>query len=108
MKKENKPKLFWYPFIILFVIFIALYIALESGYYETKVSNKVALTEEKIKEFESDVQSGVAIDVKDYLEDEFIDYSSKMSDVGVKVSENVENFMTKGINKIFDFLGSLI
>lgn len=108
MKKENKPKLFWYPFLTLFVVFIALYIALESGYYETKISNKVSLTEEKIQEFENDVQNGVAIDVKDYLEDDYVDYSSKMSDTGAKVSKNIESFMTKGINKIFDFLGSLI
>ncbi len=108
MKKNDKTKFFWYPFTIAFIIFIALYLALESGYYETKIGNKVRLTEEKIAEFENDVQNGVAVDVKDYLEDDYVDYSSKMSNVGVKVSKGIEKLMTNGIDEIFKFIDTLI
>lgn len=108
MNKKNNSKLFWYPFIILLLIFIALTIALESGYYETKISQKVTLTAEKIAEFENDVKNGEQIDIKDYLDSEYVDYSSKTSDLGVKISQNIEKFMTKGIANVFHFLGSFV
>ncbi len=108
MKKSNSAKFFWYPLTMLFIIFIALYIALESGYYETKISEKTHLTQEKIQEFETDIQNGVAVDIKDYLEDDYIDYSSKMSKAGVKVSQGIEEFMTDGLNHLFKVLDTLI
>ena len=46
MKKKNK--LFKNLLIIAFVIFMGLFIASESGFYEAKLSNKVALTDEAI------------------------------------------------------------
>ncbi len=108
MEKKPNYRLFWYPFICLLVTFIALTIALESGYYETKISQKVTLTAEKIAEFEKDVANGQAVDIKDYLNSEYVDYSSKASDMGVKISHNIEGFMTKGISKVFRFLGTLV
>ena len=52
---------------VLFVIFMALYIASTSGYYESKIRDKVVITEEGIKEFESKVQNGEDIDITSFL-----------------------------------------
>lgn len=106
MKKNNKSP-FYYVFMFLVIVFVALYIALESGYYENKVSKKVAITESAITEFENDVKEGNEIDIKEYLEDDYIDYSSGASRMGIKVSGKIENFMTSGIEKFFKLLGKL-
>ena len=50
-KKTNWFKKF---LTISFIIFMGLYISSISGFYEAKLSNKVALTDEAIKEFEKD------------------------------------------------------
>jgi len=54
MKKKNN----WFKkfLTISFIIFMGLYISSESGFYEAKLSNKVALTDKAIKEFENDVK----------------------------------------------------
>lgn len=106
MKTKKKGPLY-YTFMLLVIVFIALYIALESGYYENKVSKKVAITESAITEFENDVKEGNEIDIKEYLQDDYIDYSSEASRMGVKVSGKIESFMTSGIEKFFKLLGKL-
>ena len=51
-----KKKINWFKkfLTISFIIFMGLYISSISGFYEAKLSNKVALTDEAIKEFEND------------------------------------------------------
>ena len=63
-KKTNWLKKF---LTISFIIFMGLYISSISGFYEAKLSNKVALTDEAIKEFENDVIEGKTIDVNTYI-----------------------------------------
>ena len=106
-RKRNPSRHFFRLIGALFVVYIALYIAMESGYYETKLGEKVTLTNERIKEFEQDVKDGKEIDVNDYLEDEMIDYSNNISKAGMNISNSTEKFMTSGIQKIFKFIGSL-
>ena len=62
MKKVNP---FFKILFVFFLIFIALYIALESGYYDVKMGRKATITEEKLKEFEQDVKDGKNIDLKE-------------------------------------------
>lgn len=50
-------------------MFVSLLIAYESGYYETKMSNRAILTKEAMEQFESDVENGEVVDIKDYLKD---------------------------------------
>ena len=45
MKKVNP---FFKILFVFFLIFIALYIALESGYYDVKMGRKATITEEKL------------------------------------------------------------
>ncbi len=56
MKKGKNNKLFRLILLSLFIIYIGLYIANETGYYESKLNNKVRLTNESIRQFEKDVE----------------------------------------------------
>ena len=104
-KKKNNP--FLKILGILFVIFMALYIANMSGYYESKIRDRVIITEEGIKEFEEKVQNGDEIDITSFLNSERIDYSSSMSNLGDGVTESIENIVANGMDFVSDILKSL-
>ena len=84
MKKKNN----WFKkfLTISFIIFMGLYISSESGFYEAKLSNKVALTDKAIKEFENDVIEGKTVDVNTYINNKNVDYSNKFTSSGEKLS----------------------
>lgn len=104
-----KPdKLFRNFMIILFVIFIALYISQANGYYEYQEYKRVALTNEQIKEFESDVKSGKKIDIKDYVGNTKKEYGNRISDTGLTVSLNIEKYIKKAITSSFGLLSDLV
>lgn len=107
MKKKNNSRFFWIPFYTLLIIYIGYSLALESGYYQTKVSQKTVLTEEKIEEFENDVKNGEEIDIKKYTVSDYKDYSSPISKTGQTISLGIENFMTKGIGNIINIVSKL-
>ena len=100
MKKKNN----WFKriLIVLFIIFIGLYISSISGFYESKLSNKVAFTQEAIEQFEEDVMNGKAVDVETFINDEYVDYSNKFSTSGDKFSEAVVKIFTKGLSGAWD------
>lgn len=104
MKKSKKTKYFFRTLYVLLFIYIALIIAYESGYYETKSHNRAVLTKEAMERFESDLEQGQIVDVKDYLKDEKPDYSNSVTKVGNKISSGISDFMTKGLSGIFDVL----
>ena len=89
---------------ILFIVFLGLYIASVSGYYETQVGNKVALTDQSIKDFESDVLEGKVVDINTYLENDHKDYSNTFTDMGDRFSESVQKILTDGIGGVWDAL----
>ncbi len=104
-KKEKNP--FFRILSLLFLLFISLYIALESGYYEAKVSKKTAMTEESIKKFEEDIKNGNPIDVNSYVYEEKKDFGNNTTDAAIFLGSKVENFMSNGITEIFDIVKSL-
>ena len=106
MKKKNYNS-FWWILGLLFIIFVSLVIAYDSGYYEANISRKSKITESKIKEFETDVKEGKEIDIKDYIESDFKDYSSPMSKVGSKLSSSIDDFMNNGFTNFFTFVSRL-
>ena len=106
-EKKNNSAFFWWPFIILFIIYISYSLALENGYYETKVKQKTILTDEKIEEFENDIKQGKEIDVKDYTVEDYHDYSSFLSKAGQDLSLGLENFITKGIGEFVAVVSKL-
>ncbi len=107
MKKKNNSRYFFRTLNVFIIIFVALIIAYESGYYETKTGNRAVLTKEAMEEFERDVNNGQMVDVKDYLSTEQKDYSNGVTKIGNKISSSVSDFMTKGISGIFDALKGL-
>lgn len=88
---KKKPNWFLRILTFLFIIYVALYIAGTTGYYEKTLRDKTILTEEKIKEFEEDISNNKPIDIESYLPEQ-TDYS---------------NFLTKSANAIASSLGDL-
>ena len=99
---KKKKNWFLRLLTILFIVFIGLYIASISGYYEATLGNKVALTDEAIRRFEQDVIEGKAVDVEDYILEERVDYSNTFTDAGDKLTESVQKVLTEGIGGIWD------
>ena len=106
MKKPNY-NWFWITLGALFLIFLAYYIAFASGYYEAKVTRKATITQEKLEEFEEDVKDGKDIDIKDYVNNDNVDYSSPMSKLGTKIASGVDSFMSGAVTDFFNFLGRM-
>lgn len=102
-----KKNPFFKILLVFFLIFMALYIALESGYYDIKMGRKATITEEKLQEFESDVKDGKEVDLKDYLTDDYVDYSSSVSRFGSKIGSSFDKLMDGGIDGFLNLLGSL-
>lgn len=104
---KKKPNYFLRIITILFIIFMGLYVANISGYYESKIRDKVIVTEEGIREFENKVQMGEEIDVTSYLNNTREDYSSKLSNLGEEITNNLEGFVSESAKIIKDILKSL-
>lgn len=94
--------------IILVIIFSTSYVISESGYYEYTIKQKTVITNEKIKEFETDVKNNENIDLKEYLSKDEIDYSNKFTNLVYNISDNSNKLARKAIKYIFKKLGSLV
>ena len=98
-------KLFYFIIAFLFIIFLCIFSASSSGYYEYSNNKKTVFTEEKIKEFEKDVAEGKNINIKDYMETSSKDYSNKVSRLGDNMSDfinNSVNYVLKGSFKVIE------
>lgn len=105
MKKKTNP--FLRILFLLFLVFIFLYLLVNTGYYESKIAKKTLITDKKIKQFERDVKMGKPIDLDSYYEEEK-DYSSIVSKAGKqitgKLSIGLESFFKnsgKVLKKLF-------
>ena len=92
---------------ILFIIFIALFIANTSGYYESKIRDKVVVTENGIKEFEELIKNGETIDVESFLNNEREDYSNSVSNFGDNLTSGIETFVFDGMKFVTNIIKSL-
>ena len=101
-KKKSNP--FLTILFILFLIYISLYIAGVSGYYENKVNSEIVLTEESIKEFESDIKNNKDIDLKKYTKVNNKDYSGFASNMG----DSFSNFVSKLFTEEFGKFGKVL
>lgn len=99
---KKKKNIFKDILIVLIIIFMGLYISSESGYYETRVGRKVALTEDAIKDFEKDVLEGKVVDINTYMQNETKDYSNKFTETGENVSLAIIKIITKGASGVWD------
>jgi len=107
MEKKKKPNWCLRIITILFIIYLSLSIAMETGYYESKLNEKTILTEEAIQKFEADVREGKEVDINDYVVEKNRDFSNSATKTGVFLSSLVEDFMAEGITKMGDILKKL-
>lgn len=104
---KKKSNIFFKIMMILFIIFMGLFIANISGYYESKIHDKVVMTEEGIKAFETKISNGEEIDIKSFLNNTRVDYSSKMSNLGDDLTNSFGNLVDKSAKVFADIFKSL-
>lgn len=101
-------KTFWTIMLVFFIIFISIFMASSTGYYEYENKSRTVLTEEKMKEFEEDVANGKSVDLKNYFEDNNKNYDNKITDVGSTISNIVSTSIFKGLEKSFKLIEKLV
>lgn len=106
--KIKPKKIFNTCIFCLFVLFVSLYIASNAGYYEYQNKEKVKFTEEKMKEFEEDLKLGKKVDIKDYLTSNTKNYDNKVTELGLTLSDIVNNGIINGLEKTFRLVEKLI
>lgn len=108
---DNKPKKsdkrFKFIFYSLLILFLFVYISGKTGYYETHLQKNTLLTNEAIKEFETDVAEGKAVDIKDYIKADVNDYRNMYSKIGFNLSKSIDVVLNDGVGKITEFLKAL-
>lgn len=72
-----------------------------NNYYD----GRVVLTNEQIKEFESDLKSGKKVNISKYHNNDRV-YSNKITIVFTKISKSLEYIVDKSLRKVFNYLGS--
>ena len=103
MKKHNFFKTL---FILVFLLFLALFIASKTGYYEKSVKYKTYLTNKKLKEFEKDISEGKNVDAKDYFPKE-VDYSNVFTKSANNISNKIGLVVNYKAKNIWDFIKTL-
>lgn len=93
--------------ITLIIIYLILYFANITGYYEYTNYNKTTLTNEQIKKFEEDIKMGNNIDINDYVVKK-IDYQNKISKFNKEVSKTVNKVFKNFIQKTLDYLNKIV
>ena len=93
-------KIFRTILLILFIMFIGLYTSAQAGLIDYQARNKTLMTEEAIKEFESDIKNGKNVDIKKYVVDKNKKYDNGLSKATLKVSNSIGNCVD-GILKFF-------
>lgn len=107
MDAKKKSNWFFKILIVLFIAFLCLYSMSLNGYVDNMNKKKTLYTEEQIDAFERDVKNGEYLDYKEYTKVNEIDYSNRMSDLGVELSELISFTADKSIelfNQLFSYL----
>ena len=103
-KKKNR---FLRILLVVFIIYLGLLIASESGYYEKRINKETIFTAEAIKQFEKDVADGKNVDVNTYLKNDNRNYANVFTKAGEKVSDVMRKVLTDGIGNTIDIFKSL-
>lgn len=106
--KIKPKKIFNTVVFCLFAFFVSLYIASASGYYEYENEKQTKFTEEKMKQFEEDLKKGKKVDLEDYLDTSSVKYDNKITNIGLSLSDILNDGITTGLEKTFKFLEKLI
>ena len=103
-KSNSKYKIIFYGLLLLFLF---IYVAGKTGYYETHLQKNTVLTKEAIMNFENDIKEGNPVDIKDYINAEVPDYRNKYSNAGYKLSKTIDKILNEGLTSVGDFLKAL-
>ena len=105
MTKTNIARLI---IIILIFLFFVLYFMQVSGYSEYTRNKENMLTEDRIKEYENDIEVGKDVTIKDYLNKDKVNYDNKVSNLGLNLSELIGDVFNKGMNAFFEMLNEAV
>lgn len=94
--------------LLLLILFLVVYAADYIGYYDLIAHKKTVLTEEKMEEFEKDVQDGKEMDAKKYLEDVETNYRNDLSITCSNISIKASNYFKEGVESIFKIIKKLV
>ena len=94
--------------LLIVIVFISSYLVASTGYYEWTMQQRTIITNDKIKEFESDIKNNENIDLKEYFKEEELDYSNKFTTIVYNISEGSSTFTKKIIKKLFQKLSSIV
>jgi len=100
-------KIIKYIPILLLIFFLCLLYIYQNGYYEKYLRKKIDMTNYNIEKFEQDIKDGKDVTIDDYIEEEK-DYSSKLSNLSLKLSYRIENIVDKSIKYFFKKLSSYL
>lgn len=92
---------------VLIILFLVVYIAQATGYYELTENRKTALTDEAIGRFEEDVKNGKKIIASNYLVKEK-NYNNNISVGGMRLSSAIEKGFNKFMGLIFKELEKVV
>lgn len=104
--KGNKILKFIGGMIIL--IFLFAYFLENSGYYEYNLQAKKNLTEEQIKQFESDLHEGKEINLNSYLSSNVKDYSNNLTRSATNTNLKLNKYLKEILTGGFDIIGKFI
>ena len=108
MKKKKKNSIYKFIFMVLFLSYLVIYCAELAGYYEYQNHKLATLTEEQIKQFESDVAAGKEVDINQYLVKDDRVYNNNLSKLSSKLSNGISIVVQKGVESTFKFLSNLV
>ncbi|MCR5787715.1 MAG: hypothetical protein K6G37_01350 [Bacilli bacterium] len=104
--EKRKMHPFFKLLIILFIIFIAFYISLESGYYPSRVQKRTITVNNEMVSFETDLSKHKKINKQGYVKKD-IDYSNFVTKTANALTYSLGKAIeegTKGIGKTFKIL----
>lgn len=107
MKDKNISKFFKYLLLVLFMMYFAIFVMVNLGYYEYASYKKKVFTEDQIARYEEDIKNNVDIDIEDYLVDEE-DFQDRPKRIGLKISEFISKSCKKSVSEIFKFLNDVL
>ena len=107
MTSKKKNNIFFKILLCLFIVFAALMVTLQSGYYDAKKSSEVLLTESKIKEYEEKLKNNEPIDLNSYIEGDKKYYGNEVAEFGLKVTNEVEKVASSCFDTISKVLKTL-
>ena len=104
--KKKKGSWFFRILIVLFIMYVALFIASQTGYYDKRVRDKTVMTDEQIKKFEEDIANNKTVDISSYLP-QSPDYSNFLTKSANKMESKLEKIINNEAPDIWNFIKSL-